>query len=147
MKKMDKFNTKDLRLIQIRKYNGIEDGMHSWTFCAYDFARVDKDGKLISVLASENVEYDNFVEYVFDEDKKRKFINHGKVNVGEVKVVVVNDLDAAIFGEQSTVTLDYLKWWAMNNPYSYHFKYCPSDKMDDVVEEEFKKVKTINKKK
>ena len=146
MEKIDRFNAKDLRLVQIRKYNGIEEGMHSWTFYTYDFARVGKDGKLVSVLAPENVEYDNFVDYVFHEKKNHNFINHSKVNVGEVKVVVFNDRNAEMFGEQNTVTLDYLKWWAKNNPYSYYFKYCHSDKKDDDIEVGIKKVKAISKK-
>ena len=36
------YDVVNLRLVDVRKYNGVEDGCQSWTFLGYDVVKLDK---------------------------------------------------------------------------------------------------------
>ena len=52
------FYVKDLKMVDVRKYEGLENGKHAWTFLGYDIVMQDKEGKAVSILASEETKYD-----------------------------------------------------------------------------------------
>jgi hypothetical protein len=47
-----------LRLVDVRKYNGVEDGMQSWTFLGYDVVTKELNGKTITDTLYCLINYD-----------------------------------------------------------------------------------------
>jgi len=99
------FRTKDLELVDVRKYDGVQDGMEAWIFLGYDIVSFDAEGKAVSVVALEETKYD-VLKKVFSEKFNRHYYNHSNLNVGDVRVKVVENANtkSAFIGSLPIVT-------------------------------------------
>ena len=48
------YDVVNLRFVDVRKYNGVEDGLNSWTFLGYDVVKVDRNGKATRTTKSKS---------------------------------------------------------------------------------------------
>lgn len=94
--------TKNLRMVDVRKYDGVQDGMQAWTFLGYDIVSFDEDGKAISVLADEETKYD-VLKPTYSEVYKREVLDHSGILVGDIRVKVVENrrVEESFLGEFS----------------------------------------------
>ena len=69
-------------LVTIRRYNGVEDGMHSWTFLSYAIVEKTEDGKAVC-LRDRNIEYEYAKEI---ENGEFVYCDYSNINIGDIKV-------------------------------------------------------------
>lgn len=81
---------KNLRMVDIRKYDGVQDGMEAWIFLGYDIVSFDKEGKAVSVLASEETKYDVLKEE-YNAKYGREVIDHSGIEIGKIMAKPVNN--------------------------------------------------------
>lgn len=117
------FNVKDLNLVEVRSYCGIEGNQHAWIFLGYDVVRTDENGKAISVLAKENKEYDYLKKINFDDEENRKkyvvktnfndismdYYDHDGLVEGDIRVKVVENARERVFGKKPIVSVYDIK--------------------------------------
>ena len=96
----DLLNTRSLRMVDVRKYDGVQDGMNAWTFLGYDIVSFDAEGKAVSVLAEEETSYD-VLSPTYSETYKREVLDHTGILVGDIRVKVVDNrrVEESFLGE------------------------------------------------
>ena len=82
--------TRNLKMVDVRKYDGVQDGMNAWTFLGYDIVSFDAEGKAVSVLAEEETSYD-VLRPTYSENHKREVLDHTGILVGDIRVKVVEN--------------------------------------------------------
>lgn len=82
--------TRDLKMVDVRKYEGVQDGMEAWTFLGYDIVSFDEEGKAVSVVASEETKYD-VLKKAFSKEFNREYYDHSGLNIGDVRVKVIEN--------------------------------------------------------
>ena len=94
--------TKSLRMVDVRKYDGVQDGMQAWTFLGYDIVSFDEEGKAVSVLADEETKYD-VLKPTYSEVHKREVLDHSGILVGDIRAKVVENrrVEESFLGEFS----------------------------------------------
>ena len=80
--KKNEQNGTNYDLVTIRRYNGIEDGMHSWTFLSYAVVEKQENNKAIC-FRNKNIEYEYAPEIVRGNFT---FCNYDSINVGDIKI-------------------------------------------------------------
>lgn len=81
---------RDLKMVDVRKYDGVENGKEAWTFLGYDIVSFDEEGKAVSILAAEETKYD-VLKKVYSEEFKRDFYDHSGISIGDIRVKVVEN--------------------------------------------------------
>jgi len=106
----DKLEVRKLRMVDIRKYDGVQDGMEAWTFLGYDIVSFDEDGKAVSALANEETKYD-VLKASYSEKYKREVIDHSGIMIGEVRAKVVDNrkVEAAFLGDVPFTTKEEIQ--------------------------------------
>lgn len=92
--------TRNLKMVDVRKYDGVQDGMNAWTFLGYDIVSFDAEGKAVSVLAEEETSYD-VLRPTYSETYKREVLDHTGILVGDIRVKVVDNrrVEESFLGE------------------------------------------------
>ena len=101
------FETANLRLVDVRKYNGVEDGYQSWTFLGYDVVKVLENGEACSILAQDNLEY-KFLKPISLE-KDCPFFDHSGIKIGDIRVKVIDNAEKDILGNNPLVSMKRIK--------------------------------------
>ena len=96
----DLLKTRNLKMVDIRKYDGVQDGMNAWTFLGYDIVSFDAEGKAVSVLADEETKYD-VLRPTYSEKHKREVLDHAGIIVGDIRAKVVDNrrVEESFLGE------------------------------------------------
>ena len=96
----DLLKTRNLKMVDIRKYDGVQDGMNAWTFLGYDIVSFDAEGKAVSVLADEETKYD-VLSPTYSEKHKREVLDHAGIIVGDIRAKVVDNrrVEESFLGE------------------------------------------------
>ena len=96
----DLLKTRNLKMVDIRKYDGVQDGMNAWTFLGYDIVSFDDEGKAVSVLADEETKYD-VLKTTYSEKHKREVLDHAGIIVGDIRAKVVDNrrVEESFLGE------------------------------------------------
>ena len=81
---------RDLKMVDVRKYEGVQDGMEAWTFLGYDIVSFDEEGKAVSVVAEEETKYD-VLKKAFSKQFNREYYDHSGLAIGDVRAKVVED--------------------------------------------------------
>lgn len=119
------YNARDLKMVDVRRYEGIESGKHAWTFLGYDVVSTDKDGKAVSILAQEEVKYD-YLKKVDNPDgiKGIDYFDHSDISVGDIRVRTIDAERLEIFGRFPVVSKSAIKTWIDKRPgFSFlHYK-------------------------
>ena len=113
------FKVKDLNLVEVREYCGIDGNQYVWTFLGYDVVRTDESGKAVSVISDDNIEYD-YLEKINLEDEKNKekysiksydidYYNHDGLLEGDVRAKVVDIARERVLGKNMFVSLYDIK--------------------------------------
>ena len=110
-----------LRLVDVRKYNGVEDGMQSWIFLGCDVVKVLENGDAISILAEDKICY-KFLKPINDE-KYCAFFDHSGLNLGDIRIKVIDNVKDDIWGNKPFVSLRRIKKWIEANPDLHFLNY------------------------
>ena len=110
-----------LRLVDVRKYNGVEDGMQSWTFLGYDVVKVLENGDAVSILAKDEIGY-KFLKPISDE-KDCPFFDHSGINLGDIRIKVIDNTQDDVLGNKPFVSSRRIKKWIDNNTQFYFLNY------------------------
>ena len=96
----DLLKTRNLKMVDIRKYDGVQDGMNAWTFLGYDIVSFDAEGKAVSVLADEETKYD-VLSPTYSEKHKREVLDYAGIIVGDIRAKVVDNrrVEESFLGE------------------------------------------------
>jgi hypothetical protein len=130
------YDVVNLRLVDVRKYNGVEDGCQSWTFLGYDVVKLDNAFSTTSILAEEETKYE--VLRPMDKDKYPGYFDHEGLVVGDIRVKIVDRHRLEIFGMLPVVSKENIKKWIDKRPGFYFLHYHPQEE---------NKVKKIGEKK
>ena len=127
------FYVKDLKMVDVRKYEGLENGKHAWTFLGYDIVMQDKEGKAVSILASEETKYD-FLKKIDNPAgvKGIDYFDHEGINIGDVRVKPVINDRIEIFGRLPLVSKSAIKSWVDKRPGFSFLHYKPVKEMGNV---------------
>lgn len=120
----DLYNVRDLKMVDVRKYCGIEDGRHAWIFLGYDVVKTNKEGKAVSIFSSEETEYD-YLLLNRDEERNREYYDHDGVAVGDVRVKVIDNPYLEVFGKMPVTSKANIKSWIDKHPGFYFLHYQP----------------------
>ena len=122
------FYVKDLKMVDVRKYDGLESGKHAWTFLGYDIVVQDKEGKAVSILASEETKYE-FLNKVDNPNGVNgiDYFDHDGINVGDVRVKPVDNDRIEIFGRLPLVSKSAIKSWIDKRPGFSFLHYKPAN--------------------
>ena len=106
----DLLKTRDLKMVDIRKYDGVQDGMNAWTFLGYDIVSFDAEGKAVSVLADEETKYD-VLKPTYSEKHKREVLDHAGIIVGDIRAKVVDNrrVEESFLGELPYTTKENIQ--------------------------------------
>lgn len=106
----DLLKTRDLKMVDIRKYDGVQDGMNAWTFLGYDIVSFDAEGKAVSVLADEETKYD-VLRPTYSEKHKREVLDHAGIIVGDIRAKVVDNrrVEESFLGELPYTTKENIQ--------------------------------------
>ena len=118
---MKKYDVVNLRFVDVRKYNGVEDGCHSWTFLGYDVVELDKMGKAKSILAEDETCYD--ILKPIDGNEKLGLYDHKGILNGDVRIKVIDRPQLGIFGNSLVVDEENIKEWIKKRPEFYFLHY------------------------
>ncbi len=112
---------KEVDLVEVRRYCGVEDGRNAWEFLGYDFILKEKDGKNgISILASEPTKY-QYLPIISDRNKRGcGLYDHSGVEVGDIRVVS-SSIGINLFA-QPIVSSEGLRNWATSSRYSFLYQ-------------------------
>ena len=117
------YDVVNLRFLDVRKYNGVEDGLNSWTFLGYDVVKVDKDGSATSILAEEETCYE-FLKPL-NGDKECGIYDHDGILVGDIRIKVIERDSLNIFGRLPVVSKAHIKSWIDKRPGFSFLHYQP----------------------
>ena len=106
----DLLKTRNLKMVDIRKYDGVQDGMNAWTFLGYDIVSFDDEGKAVSVLADEETKYD-VLKPTYSEKHKREVLDHAGIIVGDIRAKVVDNrrVEESFLGELPYTTKENIQ--------------------------------------
>lgn len=106
----DLLKTRNLKMVDIRKYDGVQDGMNAWTFLGYDIVSFDAEGKAVSVLADEETKYD-VLKPTYSEKHKCEVLNHAGIIVGDIRAKVVDNrrVEESFLGELPYTTKENIQ--------------------------------------
>ena len=106
----DLLKTRNLKMVDIRKYDGVQDGMNAWTFLGYDIVSFDAEGKAVSVLADEETKYD-VLSPTYSEKHKREVLDHAGIIVGDIRAKVVDNrrVEESFLGELPYTTKENIQ--------------------------------------
>ena len=106
----DLLKTRNLKMVDIRKYDGVQDGMNAWTFLGYDIVSFDAEGKAVSVLADEETKYD-VLRPTYSEKHKREVLDHAGIIVGDIRAKVVDNrrVEESFLGELPYTTKENIQ--------------------------------------
>ena len=106
----DLLKTRNLKMVDIRKYDGVQDGMNAWTFLGYDIVSFDDEGKAVSVLADEETKYD-VLRPTYSEKHKREVLDHAGIIVGDIRAKVVDNrrVEESFLGELPYTTKENIQ--------------------------------------
>ena len=117
------YDVVNLKLVDVRKYNGVEDGLNSWTFLGYDVVKVDREGNATSILAEEETCYE-FLKPL-NGDKESGIYDHNGILVGDVRVKLIERPSLDIFGRLPVVSKAHIKNWIDKRPGFSFLHYKP----------------------
>jgi hypothetical protein len=126
------YNVSDLKVVDVRKYNGIEDGSYSWTFLGYDVVKVGLDGKANSIFEDVIEEYD-FLKPIKDS-KYICFYDHSGILIGDIRVKEVEHLQKDLFGILPCVSKNHIQNWINKNPNYEFLHYKPNAKVKKLIQ-------------
>ena len=115
------YDKASLRLVDVRKYNGVEDGMQSWTFLGYDVVKVLENGDAVSILAEDKTDY-KFLKPINDE-KDCPFFDHSGLNLGDIRIKIIENTQDDVLGNKPFVSMRRIKKWIEANPNFYFLNY------------------------
>ena len=130
--KFEFYNTSVLKVVDVRKYNGIEDGAHSWTFLGYDVVKVELDGKANSIFGDGNEDYE-FLK-MMTEEKYCGFYDHRLILVGDIRIKEVEHLQKDVFGILPFVSKNHIQNWINKNPNYEFLYYKPNVKVKKLIQ-------------
>ena len=76
-------NDKKYDLVTVRKYDGVQDGSHSWIFLSYAVVIPKEDNKAVC-FRDENVEYE------YARKGTAEFCDYSNLKVGDVRIFTSN---------------------------------------------------------
>lgn len=109
---------KEIDMVEVRRYCGVEDGRNAWEFLGYDFILKEKNGKKgTSILALEPTKY-QYLPIISDPNRRGfGLYDHSGVKVGDIRVVS-SSIGLHLF-EHPIVSSEGLRKWAENSTYSF----------------------------
>lgn len=120
------FYVKDLKMVDVRKYDGVENGRHAWTFLGYDIVATDKEGRAVSILAEEETKYDFLQKLETTKGVKGiDYYDHEGINVGDIRVKPIENDRIEIFGRLPVVSKSAIKSWIDRRPGFSFLHYKP----------------------
>lgn len=120
------FYVKDLKMVDVRKYDGVENGRYAWTFLGYDIVATDKEGRAVSILADEETKYDFLQKLETTKGVKGiDYYDHEGINVGDIRVKPVDNTRLEIFGRLPVVSKSAIKSWIDRRPGFSFLHYKP----------------------
>lgn len=119
------YDVVNLRLVDVRKYNGVEDGHQSWTFLGYDVVKLDNVFSATSILAEEETKYG--VLMPMDNEKYPGLFDHEGLEIGDIRVKIIDRPQLGIFGMLPVVSKDKIKKWIDKRPGFYFLHYHPQE--------------------
>lgn len=119
------YRVEDLKLVDVRKYCGVEDGRHAWIFLGYDVVRTGENGQAISILTDDVKEYD-YLKLTHDE-RNRQYYDHTNIVSGDVRVKEHDGEALGIFGKGTVVSRAHIKTWIDEHSDFYFLNYSPAE--------------------
>lgn len=122
------YQGKELEMVEVRKYSGVEDNKHAWIFLGYDFVKKEKNGKARSILAKDDVEYDYLPRIANKEDRHYGLYDHDAILEGDVRVVTSSI--GRFLNDMPVVSTRVLRTWiAHNDKYSFVYETKSKEKV------------------